>query len=109
MICLKRKPNSSTTGHKGAFARHTAEYQGKNTLSRYGLSVTQVCNVATDNGANVLKAARLLGETDYETRASSLDKKVDVATYNLHSVALYWTIQRMRSALVLMGQISSLV
>ncbi|KAH7979646.1 hypothetical protein HPB49_010268 [Dermacentor silvarum] len=51
--------------------------QVKSTLSRYDLSVAQVYSVTADNGANMLKAARLLGETDHETDASSSDEEGD--------------------------------
>ncbi|KAH7973794.1 hypothetical protein HPB49_005305 [Dermacentor silvarum] len=63
-----------------SFSIDTAEHltsQVKSTLSRYDLSVAQVYNVTTDNGANMLKAARLLGETDHETDASSSDEEAD--------------------------------
>ncbi|XP_077547934.1 E3 SUMO-protein ligase ZBED1-like [Haemaphysalis longicornis] len=62
------------------YDRHTAEHltsQVKNTLSRYDLSVTQVYSVTTDNGANMLKAACLLSETDDEPDASSSDEDDD--------------------------------
>ncbi|KAH9379075.1 hypothetical protein HPB48_016523 [Haemaphysalis longicornis] len=62
------------------YDRHTAEHltsQVKNTLSRYDLIVTQVYSVTTDNGANMLKAARLLSETDDEPDASSSDEDDD--------------------------------
>ncbi|KAH7937062.1 hypothetical protein HPB49_013441 [Dermacentor silvarum] len=65
---------------KELFDRHTAEHltsQVKSTLSRYDLSVAQVYSVTTDNGANMLKATRLLGETDHETDASSSDEEAD--------------------------------
>ncbi|KAL1474545.1 hypothetical protein MTO96_037891 [Rhipicephalus appendiculatus] len=65
---------------KELFDRHTAEHltsQVKCTLSLYDLSVTQVYSVTTDNGANRLKAARLLSETDNEADASSSDEEDD--------------------------------
>ncbi|KAH7950162.1 hypothetical protein HPB49_020339 [Dermacentor silvarum] len=65
---------------KELFNIHIAEYltsQVKSTLSRYDLSVAQVYSVTTDNGANMLKAVHLLGETDHETDASSSDEEVD--------------------------------
>lgn len=65
---------------KELYDRHTAEHltsQVKNTMSRYDLSVTQVYSVTTDNGANMLKAARLLSETDDEPDASSSDEDDD--------------------------------
>ncbi|KAH6937942.1 hypothetical protein HPB50_005454 [Hyalomma asiaticum] len=83
--------------------RHTAEHlasQVKSTLSRYDLSVAQVYSVTTDNGANMLKAARLLGETDHETDASSSDEEADSGYPEFeHCGSLL--------ALVLMGQSSS--
>ncbi|KAH6945220.1 hypothetical protein HPB50_007570 [Hyalomma asiaticum] len=51
--------------------------QVKSTVSRYDLSVAQEYSVTTDNDANILKAARLLGETDHETDASSSDEEAD--------------------------------
>ncbi|KAH7950301.1 hypothetical protein HPB49_022119 [Dermacentor silvarum] len=65
---------------KELFDRDTAEHltsQVKSTMSRYDLSVAPVYGVTTDNGANMLKAARLLGETDHETDASSSDEEAD--------------------------------
>ncbi|KAH7959828.1 hypothetical protein HPB49_014065 [Dermacentor silvarum] len=65
---------------KELFDRHTAEHftsQVKSTLSCYDLSVAQVYSVTTDNGANMLKAARLLCETDHETDASSSEEEAD--------------------------------
>ncbi|KAH9368001.1 hypothetical protein HPB48_010106 [Haemaphysalis longicornis] len=54
---------------KELFEGHTGErlrLQVKNTLSRYDISVSKVYTVTTDNGANMLKAIRLLGEADNE-------------------------------------------
>ncbi|KAH9359868.1 hypothetical protein HPB48_014420 [Haemaphysalis longicornis] len=65
---------------KELYDRHTAEHltsQVKNALSRYDLSVTQVYSVTTDNGAKMLKAARLLIETDDEPDVSSSDEEDD--------------------------------
>ncbi|KAH9378621.1 hypothetical protein HPB48_014699 [Haemaphysalis longicornis] len=60
--------------------RHTTEHltsHVKNTLSRYDVSVTRVYSVTTDNGANMLKAARVFRETDDEPDASSSDEEDD--------------------------------
>ncbi|KAH9379072.1 hypothetical protein HPB48_016497 [Haemaphysalis longicornis] len=74
------KPILQPLAMNEVYDRHTAEHltaQVKNTLSRYDLIVTQVYSVTTDNGANMLKAARLLSETDDEPDASSSDEDDD--------------------------------
>ncbi|XP_040360142.1 uncharacterized protein LOC121048176 [Ixodes scapularis] len=79
---------------KELFDRHTGEHlrlQVKSTLSRYDLSISQVYSVTTDNGANMLKAVRLLGEADDESDDCSSDEEADsgehaFGTYGLISL-----------------------
>ena len=67
--------------------RHTAEYI-KNTvaevLEQYEISVSQICTVTTDNGANMLKSVKLLLNEQLKENAFADEDSLETSHKLLH-------------------------